>query len=118
MNTQNRSSELATNALATLANALDSGDSQTLLNYLAVMARFHTYSWTNSLLITLQRPTASRVAGFHAWLKLRRHVRRSEKGIAILAPVICTLKAQQELSEPPPQEDAHPVRRLVGFRTA
>ena len=118
MNTQNLSSELATNALATLANALDSGDSQTLMNYLAVMARFHTYSWTNSLLISLQRPTATRVAGFQTWLKLHRHVRKGEKGIAILAPVLCQLKAQSEPSEPTEQNDTDRVRRLAGFRTA
>jgi hypothetical protein len=41
MNTQDRSRELAANALTTLAKALDSGDSQTLANYLSVMARFH-----------------------------------------------------------------------------
>jgi hypothetical protein len=55
MNTENRTSELATNALATLAKALESGDSQALTSYLAVMARFHTYSWSNSLLIVLQK---------------------------------------------------------------
>jgi hypothetical protein len=54
MNTQNATSDLAANALATLAKALDSGDSQALTNYLTVMARFHSYSWNNSLLIAVQ----------------------------------------------------------------
>jgi hypothetical protein len=54
MNTQNRSSELAANALATLADALESGDSQALTKYLSVMSRFRAYSWNNCLLISLQ----------------------------------------------------------------
>ena len=55
MNTQNVTSDLAANALATLAKALDSGDSQALRNYLTVMSRFHRYSWNNVLLISLQK---------------------------------------------------------------
>jgi antirestriction protein ArdC len=118
MNTQNATSDLAANALATLAKALDSGDSQALTNYLTVMARFHSYSWNNSLLIAVQRPAATRVAGFHTWLRLGRHVRKGEKGIAILAPVLCKVKPQQEQSEHDDQTATHTFQRLVGFRTA
>src|SRR5947209_10229930 len=85
---QNRSSELAADALKSLIAALEAGNSEALKNYLAVMARFHQYSWNNCLLIALQRPEATHVAGFHAWHKLGRFVRKGEKGIAILAPVI------------------------------
>jgi antirestriction protein ArdC len=56
-------------------------------DYLSVQARFHRYSFRNTLMILQQRPTASRVAGFHDWLKLSRHVKKGEKGIGILAPL-------------------------------
>ena len=55
--------------------------------YLTTQAKFYRYSFRNLLLILSQRPTASRVAGFHDWLKIGRHVRKGEKGIAILAPL-------------------------------
>ena len=65
MNTQNqnRSSELAADALKTLIEALEAGNSEALKSYLAVMARFNQYSWNNCLLIALQRPGATHVAG-------------------------------------------------------
>lgn len=57
-------------------------------NYLRVMSRFHRYSVNNTLLIFMQCPEATRVAGFHAWQNdFGRHVIRGEKGIRILAPV-------------------------------
>lgn len=59
---------------------------------LAAAARFHSYSVNNLLLIGMQAPTATRVAGFTTWKKLGRTVRKGEKGIAILAP--CTYKTQ------------------------
>lgn len=54
---------------------------------LEVSRRFHTYSLSNVLLITAQRPDATRVAGYSTWKRLGRQVRRGEHGIAILAPV-------------------------------
>ncbi len=60
--------------------------------WLDVQRRFHHYSWGNTILIYGQRPGATRVAGFHAWLRLGRHVRRGEHGIAILAPVVPRLR--------------------------
>jgi len=57
---------------------------------LAVAARFHTYSLGNQMLIALQNPDATRVAGFEAWKALGRHVRKGERGIAILAPMTFT----------------------------
>jgi hypothetical protein len=52
------------------------------------MAKFSSYSLNNQILILLQRPLASRVAGFQTWRKLGRHVVKGAKGIAILAPCI------------------------------
>lgn len=64
-----------------------------------------------------QCPTATHVAGFRAWLGLGRHVRKGEKGIAILAPIIC--KRNREAQE---QDDssstAEAAGQLVGFRSA
>jgi antirestriction protein ArdC len=54
--------------------------------YLLFLGRFHKYSWSNVLLIQLQRPNASHVAGFNTWLKLGRTVTKGEHGIRILAP--------------------------------
>jgi antirestriction protein ArdC len=75
-------------ALGQLINALEQGHSATLTRYLAAMARFHRYSFHNVMLIYTQREDASQVAGFHSWRKLGRYVRKGEKGILILAPMI------------------------------
>ncbi len=56
--------------------------------YLETCARIHRYSWHNTLLILLARSQARLVAGYHTWLKLKRHVRQGEKGIPILAPIV------------------------------
>ena len=58
---------------------------------LQVAARFPRYSPNNVLLITAQRPDATRVAGYRTWTTLGRHVKKGEHGIAILAP--CTYKS-------------------------
>jgi antirestriction protein ArdC len=119
MNTQTRSSELAANALAILADALESGNSQALTQYLSVMSRFRAYSWNNCLLISLQRPTATRVAGFQTWLKLGRHVRKGEKGIAIFAPVLFRrAKSQQQEVAADQPSSLFSLQRVVAFRTA
>jgi antirestriction protein ArdC len=54
--------------------------------WLTTRASFHSYSLGNQLLIAMQRPTATRVAGFHAWLRLGYCVSRGEKAIRIWAP--------------------------------
>ena len=107
----NHAKQLAEDALGKLAAALESGQSEALTNYLAVMARFRSYSANNCLLIALQRPSASRVAGFHSWRKLGRHVRKGAKGIAILAPMVCKKAAADSDSE-------DEQTRVFGFRTA
>jgi len=56
--------------------------------YLSVQSRFHRYSPSNALLIALQCPTATQVAGFGAWRRLHRVVRRGERAIWILAPIV------------------------------
>jgi antirestriction protein ArdC len=101
--------KLTTESLKELAALLEQGHSERLTSLLKTMARFHRYSLHNVCLIVTQRPTASRVAGFHTWRTLGRFVRKGEKGIAILAPI---LKRRREDTE----EDESRV--IVGFRTA
>ncbi|NLS80144.1 MAG: ImmA/IrrE family metallo-endopeptidase [Chloroflexi bacterium] len=55
--------------------------------WLKVQARFRRYSFYNTMLILMQRPEATRVAGYRTWQSLGRQVRRGEQGIRILAPV-------------------------------
>jgi len=87
MNTE-QAKQLSEAALHRLMTALEQGQSATLKQYLAVMSRFRRYSWANVLLIHSQYPRATRVGGYHFWLKLGRHVRKGERGIAILAPMV------------------------------
>jgi antirestriction protein ArdC len=61
-------------------------DSATWRRNLAIMARFHHYSFNNQLMIAYQRPGATFVRGFKSWLAAGRAVRKGEKGIAIFAP--------------------------------
>lgn len=57
-------------------------------SYLDTVSRFHKYSISNTMLIWLQCPDATHVAGFHTWLSLGRQVRKGEKGIRIFAPML------------------------------
>src|SRR6266849_10399750 len=98
MNTE-QAKQLSEDDLNRLMAALDAGHSEALTTYLQVMSRFHRYSWGNVLMIYSQRPDASHVAGFHTWLKMDRHVRKGEKGIVILAPMIGRKKNADELAE-------------------
>ena len=61
--------------------------SERYAEYLAAMSKFHRYSYGNAMLILMQCPHATRVAGYNTWRKsFGRNVKRSEKGICILAP--------------------------------
>ena len=79
---------LSKDALDQLATELEAGRSKRLTDYLATMARFPQYSLGNVILIASQRPDATLVAGFHAWRKLGRFVKKGEKGIGIVAPIV------------------------------
>ena len=111
MNTD-QAKTLSDTALTKLMEALEGGQSEALKSYLAVMSRFHRYSWNNALLIYMQRPNATHVAGFHAWLRMRRYVRKGEKGIAILAPIVGRKKSIDGES----LEDEQ--TRVFGFKVA
>jgi len=63
-------------------------DSSRFRLFLTTMSKFHNYSLGNQILIMLQKPAATRVAGFQTWKNLGRWVNKGESGIAILAPVM------------------------------
>jgi len=99
---------ITTDALDTLAALLDAGHSDQLTAMLKAMSRFHKYSWHNVCLIASQRPAATRVAGFQTWRTLGRCVRKGEKGIAILAPIVGRMR-DNAIDDP---------RTALGFRAA
>jgi len=86
------------------------GSSEDWAAYLRTQSRFHRYSFNNTLLIVMQSPEATKVAGYRAWLSLGRQVRKGEHGIKILAPAI--YRAKDEDGEP------SETRQLRGFTTA
>lgn len=96
-------------AINTLADATDAAkaDSQ-FKQYLKSASMFYSYSWTNQILIALQRPTATYVAGFHAWKNQGRNVRKGAKGIHIMAPMVVNAK---------PTSEAGDEKRLIGFKS-
>src|SRR5580704_16280558 len=95
-NPTEKARKIADEALERLSTELEAGRSEALQNYLAVMGRFHRYSWGNTLLIASQRPDATHVAGFNAWHQLGRSVKKGEKGIMILAPMVIKQKESQK----------------------
>jgi antirestriction protein ArdC len=96
---------------------LEAGRSDALTAYLDAMSHFHNYSFGNVLEIARQRPTATRVAGMYAWNQLGRRVKKGEKGIRILAPIIgIRRKSDDEAKKDDPAYTNKPV--LVGFRNA
>lgn len=73
--------------------------SEKYLNYLKFLSNFHSYSVNNSILIFSQNPEASIVAGFNKWKKLKRNVKKGEKSIKILAPLIKKIKNDEDEEE-------------------
>ena len=80
-------------------------DSKRYKEYLRVMSKFHNYSFNNTLLIALQKPDASLIAGFNAWKNnFQRNVMKGEKGIKILAPSPFKIKQEMEKIDPATQK--------------
>ena len=104
--------------------ALESGvlaltSSEAWARALAVAARFHRYSFGNAVLIALQRPDATRVAGYVRWKELGRQVRKGEHGIAILAPIVTRVREPEATESPEDPAPAHVApSRAVRFRVA
>src|SRR5271157_3335879 len=97
-----------------LIEQLEAGHSETLAAFLNAMANFHAYSLGNVLLIARQKPDATRVAGMFTWNQLGRRVKRGEKGIAILAPMIGKRRKKQNTNTGT-EEEAN-KSTLLGFR--
>jgi antirestriction protein ArdC len=102
--------EIAEKATEQLVAALNAGHSEALTGYLKAIARFHRYSAYNVMLIASQKPNASYVAGFRTWNQLGRFVKKGEKGILILAPII----GRQGENE----DDLRESTPVAGFRPA
>lgn len=85
--------------------------------HLDVMSQFHRYSFQNQVLISIQRPNATRVAGFKVWKGLGRSVMKGEKGIAILAPRVIN-RRNKETGETELDANGKPIRAVVGFTSA
>jgi len=83
--------------------------------FLVTMSRFHDYSIGNQILIMIQRPDATRVAGFNTWKDLGRWVKRGEKGIAILAPVMPP-KPKPEEKAPEKEEEIEIEPQPIYFK--
>ena len=80
-------------------------DSKRYKEYLRVMSKFHNYSFNNTLLIAMQKPDASLIAGFNAWKNnFQRNVMKGEKGIKILAPSPFKIKQEMEKIDPATQK--------------
>jgi antirestriction protein ArdC len=99
-----------------LIEQLEQGHSEGLTAYLTAMGRFHNYSFGNILEIARQMPDATRVAGLYAWNQLGRKVRKGERGIRILAPVIGVRRKKDAEAEKDIRSQNQAV--LVGFRSA
>src|SRR5260370_107174 len=102
--------EITDKAADQLIAALKAGRSETLTGYLKAIGRFHRYSLHNVLLIASQKPEASYVAGFRTWNQLGRFVKKGEKGILILAPVV-----RREAENDEQREES---TSIAGFRAA
>ena len=80
-------------------------DSDRYKEYLRVMSKFHNYSFNNTLLIAMQKPDASLIAGFTAWKnQFQRNVKKGEKGIKIIAPSPFKIKQETEKIDPQTQK--------------
>ena len=76
-------------------------ESEKYRQYLSVMSRFHRYSVNNTMLIYMQRPDATLVAGYNKWRdQFERHVKRGEHGITIIAPTPYRKKVEEQKLDP------------------
>lgn len=86
--------------------------SERYMEYLKTMSQFHNYSFNNTMLIAMQKPDATLVAGYQAWQKkFKRQVKRGEKGIQIIAPAPIREKEEVEKFDPVTNE---PILRPDG----
>ncbi len=103
-------------AIDHLIRSLESGQSDVLTEYLSAMAHFPAYSFGNVMLIARQRPDATHVCGVKGWNALGRFVKRGEKGIMILAPMVAHRRFRQREIEDDQSPNEHLNQQLLGFR--
>jgi len=105
MNTNELSAKL-NDYVIELAQATDAARAtEQVTEYMNACAKFHNYSFQNILSILINKPDATHVAGYHRWLEMGRFVKKGEKGIPILAPLI--VKKKEEEGE---------GKKLIGFK--
>ena len=76
-------------------------ESEKYMRYLSVMSRFHRYSVNNTMLIYMQKPDATLVAGYNKWkAQFERHVKKGEHGITIIAPTPYKKKIEEQKLDP------------------
>jgi len=98
--------------LQLLVRQLEAGHSEALTAFLNAMGAFRQYSFGNVLMIATQKPEATRVAGIVAWNQLGRRVKRGERGIAILAPMIVKRRSDANTNE----LEESTKSAVIGFR--
>ena len=104
------SGENSADRLKEITDRLEQGikelfESERYKEYLRVMSKFYNYSFNNTMLIAMQKPDASYVAGFNAWKNnFQRNVIKGEKGIRILAPAPFKVKREMEKLDPQTQQ--------------
>jgi hypothetical protein len=121
--------ELTRASVDGLVKAIEAGRHEVFSSYLQTMARFHTYSARNVLLIAAQRPTATHLEGLRSWNELGRSVRPGEKGVFIFAPTVGIKNNNQSQAQDAgkkpakgkkpadePKAPAQPETQLLGFR--
>lgn len=101
-------------------------NSETYKKYLQTMSKFTSYSLNNTLLIAMQKPDATTVAGFSTWQKMNRHIVKGSKAIKIIAPCPYKRKIETDITDADGQsiigKDGKPVKEqiekvLMGFKT-
>jgi len=103
--------------LRRLKSGVDSiQESDNFREFLLTMSKFHDYSIGNLILIMLQKPDATRVAGYTTWKELGRYVRKGEKGIAILAPCMTPKKTKVVESEDEEDDESLVELRPIYFK--
>lgn len=89
-----------------LLNELNKGHSENYLSYLKFASQFHSYSFRNLMLIKSQMPHASRVASFNKWSELGGFVKKGEKALKVLAPLLVKDQKSENAED----------KRLVGYK--
>ena len=119
-----QNSDVKESKMDTIMNSLEKGVHEIFTSekyhiYLNTMSKFHNYSFNNTLLIAMQRPDATLVAGYQTWKKkFNRQVQRGEKGIKIIAPAPIKEKRRVEKVDEETQEivigdDGQPETEIV-----